>query len=63
MSAGRGTYVAASNSQQRAALAPSGVALAILHIQRATGRRFAGSLMLLMWGAFAVALYVLVAGT
>ena len=63
MSAGRRTCVAASNPQQRVALAPSGVALATLHIQRATGWRFGDSLMLLMWGAFAVALYVLVAGT
>jgi hypothetical protein len=33
-----------------------------LHKPRATGQRFAASLMLSMWGAFAVALYVLVAG-
>lgn len=60
MSAGRGICVAVLNRHRRAAPALSGVVLPTLHTQRATGRRFAGGLMLLMWGAFAVALYILV---
>jgi hypothetical protein len=63
MSAGRGTCGAAPNSHRRAALALSGVVPATLPIQRATGQRFAGGLMLLMWAAFGMALYILVAGT
>jgi hypothetical protein len=60
MSADTGSSIAALNLPERAAL--SGVALTTLSILRATGRQFAGSLMLPLWGAFAVALYVLVAG-
>ena len=60
MSAGRESSIAAPNLPQRAAL--SGVALTTLRILHAAGQQFAGSLMLPMWGAFAVALYVLVTG-
>jgi hypothetical protein len=63
MSAGTGTCAAAPNSHRRAALTLSGVVPATPHIQRATGQRFAGGLVLLMWGAFGMALYILVAGT
>jgi hypothetical protein len=62
MSAGGEISVVAPDRHRHAAVALSGVVLASMHKQRATGRRFAFALMLLMWGAFAVALYILVAG-